>query len=607
MYTHIVWFSFFSFVILSADVVQQLNAISSPIPPYTNYTYATELQPNLADLWWSIDDLRKEITFEFHINTTGWIALGISPAGGMIGADIGLGWIDQSGQLHFEDRYAYGFYQPMVDNTTQDWFGLQGREVNGWTAIQFKRLLDTCDIMDYPIKSGTNIVIYAYSLEDPVIIDGKATIRYHGDRRYTRAIPLQSYANPPPESKFSGLDYFDFQLRNYSVPPNETTYHCTVYKIPARFPKRRHAVAHKTIIDPANIDIVHHMLMYECNPSAVFDDKSLPSGICDDLGEALIPCSSNIATGWAVGGDYINEFPEVAGYPVGGDFEIKYYVIQMHYNNIHQMSNRTDSSGMRFYLGNQLRQYDIGYLTLGQDSDATAIAIPPHDDRLVIDSYCPTLVTQNIPPTGITVVAAFPHTHLQGRTVWTKIVRNNKAVQYLFNADAYTFNYQFQNRLPQPITLYPGDELATRCIYSTTNKSDVTLGGEATRNEMCLHMFTYYPRMNNLHVCSMTNSREAWAQVTNNSIPLDYNSIVKWLTDRQWTTQSIVDWQTFYNSTSKTLIYDNGDKIIVVDLPKLPTYEDFEPYQCKKNATDAGTSSRPFELHRLLKMMKMIP
>ena len=40
----------------------------------------------------------------------------------------------------------------MVDNTTQDWFGLQGREENGWTAIQFKRLLDTCDIMDYPIK-----------------------------------------------------------------------------------------------------------------------------------------------------------------------------------------------------------------------------------------------------------------------------------------------------------------------------------------------------------------------------------------------------------------------------------------------------------------------
>ncbi|CAF2455698.1 unnamed protein product [Rotaria sp. Silwood2] len=118
-------------------------------------------------------------------------------------------------------------------------------------------------------------------------------------------------------------------------------------------------------------------------------------------------------------------------------------------------------------------------------------------------------------------------------------------------------------------------------------------------------MFTYYPRMNNLHLCSMTNSKEAWAQVTNNSIPLDYQSIVQWLTNRQWTTQSIADWQTFYNSTSKTLFYDNGDNIILVDLPKLPAYQDFEPYQCKKNITDVGIVSRPSKLRSLLKIMKM--
>jgi hypothetical protein len=67
---------------------------------------------------------------------------------------------------------------------------------------------------------------------------------------------------------------------------------------------------------------------------------------------------------------------------------------------------------------------------------------------------------------------AFPHTHLQGnnkqiivveewtfsslgRTVWTKIIHNKTAEQYLFNGDAYQFNYQFQNHFPQPITLYP--------------------------------------------------------------------------------------------------------------------------------------------------------
>ena len=59
-------------------------------------------------------------------------------------------------------------------------------------------------------------------------------------------------------------------------------------------------------------------------------------------------------------------------------------------NNI----DRSDSSGFRFFLSNQLRQYDLGYLTFGTDSDATALAIPPQMDRLAIDSYCPAFVTQ---------------------------------------------------------------------------------------------------------------------------------------------------------------------------------------------------------------------
>jgi hypothetical protein len=42
-----------------------------------------------------------------------------------------------------------------------------------------------------------------------------------------------------------------------------------------------------------------------------------------------------------------------------------------------------------------------------------------------------------------------------GYSVWTKLIRNNTAVQYLFNADAFNFNYQFANRLPKPIKIYP--------------------------------------------------------------------------------------------------------------------------------------------------------
>ena len=60
-------------------VVHDTIALSSPLAPFTNYTYSTELKADVADLWWTVDAALEEITFELHIKTTGWIALGISP------------------------------------------------------------------------------------------------------------------------------------------------------------------------------------------------------------------------------------------------------------------------------------------------------------------------------------------------------------------------------------------------------------------------------------------------------------------------------------------------------------------------------------------------
>jgi hypothetical protein len=60
-------------------VIDNCNSISSPIEPFTNYSNVVELQANVADLFWTVDNDKQEITFELHINTTGWIGLGISP------------------------------------------------------------------------------------------------------------------------------------------------------------------------------------------------------------------------------------------------------------------------------------------------------------------------------------------------------------------------------------------------------------------------------------------------------------------------------------------------------------------------------------------------
>ena len=42
----------------------------------------------------------------------------------------------------------------------------------------------------------------------------------------------------------------------------------------------------------------------------------------------------------------------------------------------------------------------------------------------------------------------------KGRSVWTKIIRNGRAIEYLFNAESFNFNYQFRNLLQKPVQLF---------------------------------------------------------------------------------------------------------------------------------------------------------
>jgi hypothetical protein len=173
-------------------VVSLARSISSSLKPYTSYKYAIELVPGLADLWWNVDDVEKggSIVFELHAKTLGWVGFGISPGNRnvslclliiLIIRFIHYSWRHERSRYRRrmdrfvrhvtfrsmanmsscrffiylcdrKDRYAIGNSRPIRDNTTIDWLALQGREENGWSAIQFRRLLDTCDTMDVPIK-----------------------------------------------------------------------------------------------------------------------------------------------------------------------------------------------------------------------------------------------------------------------------------------------------------------------------------------------------------------------------------------------------------------------------------------------------------------------
>ena len=116
--------------------------------------------------------------------------------------------------------------------------------------------------------------------------------------------------------------------------------------------------------------LVHHMLLYEChvpdgrNAADLFDPLlgTENGGVCnpDVLSEAFYNCIGNSIFAWAVGsrGEIL---PEHVGIPIGkANNGGSYFVLETHYDNLHLKSDVTDNSGMRFYLTDELREFNAG-------------------------------------------------------------------------------------------------------------------------------------------------------------------------------------------------------------------------------------------------------
>jgi hypothetical protein len=63
------------------------------------------------------------------------------------------------------------------------------------------------------------------------------------------------------------------------------------------------------LIEKENIDLVHHLVLFECDESPPFDDNNLPDGVCDDISDKTVSCSAKVATTWGVGGDLVRGHP----------------------------------------------------------------------------------------------------------------------------------------------------------------------------------------------------------------------------------------------------------------------------------------------------------
>ncbi|XP_050714984.1 uncharacterized protein LOC126997815 [Eriocheir sinensis] len=472
--------------------------VPSDLPP-VSYQHRVVLDQDspFVMLWTPGDDA---IDIEVQVGAKGYVGLGFSPNGGMKGADIVLGWVDTAGKVFLHDRYAEGNMAPKVD-VSQDVKLLGGYQNNTHTVLRFSRPWNTCDeSQDFVLTDDTVRVIWAYSNSDPA---SETDLNYHAARG-TKSLYLKSPQFVMPELG-PDVKTWDFLSPNLSLPDNlDTLYWCKIFKKPPT-PVKSHMIGFVPVIEEENAEHVHHILFYECYvpDSDTHFEKwvSLEGMQCYN---ANMPTSwkycKSVVVSWAVGGEG-KMFPELAGFPIGEEHGgATYYMMEMHYDNPNLRQGVVDSSGIRIFYTENLRDYDAGMFMLGHKVSAFHL-IPPGQPRFMTGSFCDSSCTQQeLPEEGVKIFQGMLHSHLMGTSMVLRHIRDGQELPVIMKDMHYDFNYQTTRVLQEEVTVLPGDTLITECYYDSSNRSNPTFGGLDTREEMCLAIMSYYPRVK-LHMC----------------------------------------------------------------------------------------------------------
>lgn len=214
------------------------------------------------------------------------------------------------------------------------------------------------------------------------------------------------------------------------------------------------------------------MTLFECGSYAGSDPNAWDvwgktgGNVCNS--ETVTPhdwdtCYTAIAT-WTVGS--IGQFlPEHIGIPVGGRDNAKYYMLEIHYDNPHARKV-VDQSGFRIHYTSVLREHDAGVLVSGNTVSETQM-IPPFQTLYHNQGICgPSCTSTLIPQDGINIVSVMLHSHIAGRKMKLRHVRDGKELErivedYHFEPTSFQETFQLENETK----ILPNDYLITDCGY----------------------------------------------------------------------------------------------------------------------------------------------
>lgn len=364
----------------------------------------------------------------------------------------------------------------------------------------------------------------------------------------TKSRPIKNVTNKSHRSSL------DIRMDKYHIPAKETTYWCKLFKLPNKFESRRyHITSYEAVIEDGNEHIVHHMELFNCADLSRDQENDIErlytseggwSGECSSKDRPIVTDSCRrVILAWAMGARPL-VYPEQVGQSIGGHDYSPYVVLEVHYNNVDSTSGLVDSSGLRFHYVSKLRPFDAGVLEVGLEytdknsippkmvtpiaghcvSECTRVAMSSaasssgssgdnEDDHYWASlherdrKHRPNAKEGNLKE-GIYIFAAQMHTHLAGVASWTEHVREGRLLGELQRDNHYSPHFQEIRLLPRPVHVAPGDALIHYCLYDTTKRKNITLGGYATSDEMCVTYLHYYPKID-LEVCKSSIETKA--------------------------------------------------------------------------------------------------
>ncbi|XP_015434630.1 PREDICTED: MOXD1 homolog 2 [Dufourea novaeangliae] len=475
-------------VIASCFLLTLVNGVLS-----VEWKHSAALDNNFLVLWTPGEN---DVMFEIQVKTLGYVGLGFTKDDDRVGADMVIGWVDNNGQLHLQDRHVKDASKDPEMDSSQDYTLLLGYENKTHTVLRFFRRYDTCDPRDLKITNDTMQVVWQYHVEEPVSAAG--VLPAHGAVRGSRPLylvqrdsqPRPSPRNQEVEQPLKTWDILNEQIR---LPMALDTLHwCRVLRMP-NIDRKHHVVKYEPVIQPGSNDYLHHMTLYECRGDQAELEAVAKTSGSNKCYHASYQCNT-IAAVWSLGSEGFN-YPLEAGYPLDPYNGPRYYMLETHYTNPQMDAFISDSSGLRLHYTDRLRTHDAGILSVGIDPNWRHI-IPPGQPEVVSEGHCISDCTgQTIPNNGINIFAVIMHTHQLGRKVRLRQIRSGEELPPIASDTNYNPSYQEYRKLQKPVRIYPGDHLVAECTYSSESRQAITLGGLATREETCLVSTLYYPRI----------------------------------------------------------------------------------------------------------------